>query len=70
MAYEYNMDNLSIDSLEGNPEAGKSIISYLKAHNPDLKVYEFCKTLKNIRRNDIIKELLGHLSVSSSEDTA
>ncbi|KAL9971607.1 hypothetical protein ACROYT_G017791 [Oculina patagonica] len=71
VAYKYAMDNDDIDSLEGSQEAGKTIISYLKATNPDLKVYEFCKTLKdhNIRRFDIIKELLGHLSVPVTERT-
>lgn len=65
------MDGLNIDALEGSQDAGKELIAYLKGTNPDLKVYEFCKTLKerNIRRFDIIKELLGHLSVPAPERT-
>ena len=65
------MEKVERDSLEGSPDAGKTTIGYVKAFNPDLTVYEFCKTLKerNIRRFDIVKELLGHLSVMSSEKT-
>ena len=65
VASNYEMDELHIDSLEGNPDAGKSVISYLKATYPDLTVYDFCKTLRerNIRRFDIIQKLLGQLSV-------
>lgn len=65
VADKYEMDEVIIDSLEGNQDAGKEIISYLKGANPDLTVYEFCKTLKerNIRRLDIIRELLSQLSV-------
>ena len=71
VADKYEMDEVDIDSLEGSQDAGKTIISYLKATNPDLKVYEFCKTLKerNIRRLDIIKELLSQLSVPAPEGT-
>lgn len=66
------MDEVDRDSLEGSPDAGKTTIAYVKATNPDLTVYEFCKTLKerNIRRFDIIKELLGHLSALSLEKTS
>lgn len=72
VAIKYDMDEVDRDSLEGSPDAGKTTIAYVKATNPDLTVYEFCKTLKerNIRRFDIIKELLGHLSVLSLEKTS
>ena len=65
------MDEVERDSLEGSPDAGKTTIAFVKTTKPDLTVYEFCKTLKerNIRRFDIIKELLGHLSLLSSEKT-
>ena len=68
MAFKYGMDQLKIKYLENDPEAGKKTLEYLGASNPDLIVYDFCKTLKkhNIRRLDIVKELLGHLSVPSS----
>lgn len=62
------MDRLNINSLENDSEAGKKTLDYLGSSKPDLTVYEFCKTLKehSIRRLDIVKELLGHLSVPSS----
>jgi len=65
------MDKLVISSLEGSQEAGKSVIEYLKANNPELTVYEFCKTLKesNIKRLDIVKELLDHLSAPMERTT-
>jgi len=68
IAFKYEMDQLKIKSLENDPEPGKKTLEYLRTSNPDLKVYDFCKTLKehNIRRLDIVKELLGHLSVPSS----
>lgn len=69
VADKYKMDKDVIESLETNQDAGKTVISYLKATNPDLTVYEFCKTLKerNIRRFDIVKELLSQLSVHAPE---
>ena len=71
VAIKYDMDQFDRDSLEESPDAGKTTIGYVKAAKPYLTVYEFCKTLKehNIRRFDIIKELLGHLSVVPSEKT-
>lgn len=71
VAIKYGMDEVYRDSLDGNPDAGKTTIGYVKATKPDLTVYEFCKTLKerNIQRFDVVKELLGHLSVTSSEKT-
>ena len=65
---KYGMNRHKIKSLENDPEAGKKTLDYLGSSNPDLTVYDFCKTLKehNIRRLDIVKELLGHLSVPSS----
>lgn len=66
VAIKYKMDELNIKLLEGDPQAGASVLTYLAAHNPDLTVYEFCKFLKesNIRRHDIVKGLLDHLSVT------
>lgn len=71
IAIKYGMDEVDRGSLEESPDAGKITIAYVKATSPDLTVYEFCKTLKerNIRRFDIIKELLGQLSVLPSEKT-
>ena len=68
IAFKYGMDRLYIKSLENDPEASISTLGYLEACFPELTVYNFCKTLKehNMRRFDIIKELLGHLSVPSS----
>ena len=68
VAFTYGMDQLKIKSLENDQEAGQKTLEYLEASNPNLHVYDFCKTLKehNIRRLDIVNELLGHLSVPSS----
>ena len=62
------MEEFHIEYLEGNPEAGKLTMSYLRATDPELTVYEFCKTLKeyNMKRLDIVKELLDHLTVADS----
>ncbi len=68
IAFKYRMDQLNIKSLQDDQEAGRKTMEYLDSHNPYLTVYDFCKALKeySIRRLDIVKELLGHLSVSSS----
>ncbi|XP_078370381.1 uncharacterized protein LOC144654163 [Oculina patagonica] len=68
VAFKYGMEQLNIRCLQDDPEAGRKTLEYLESHSPYLTVYDFCKTLKesNIRRLDIVKELLGHLSVSSS----
>lgn len=70
MASKYGMDELDIKHLENDREAGKNTLEYLRSSHPDLVVYDFCKALKdhNIRRLDIVKELLEHLSVPSSSN--
>ena len=64
IAFKYGMDQLRIESLENDPEAGKRTLEYIRSTNPDLTVYNFCKTLKedNIRRLEIVNELRGHSS--------
>lgn len=59
IACKYKMDLLDVNSLEGSQDAGARVVDFLKAQNPELTVYDFCKTLKepNIRRLDIVKVL-------------
>ena len=68
VAYKYGMDLPEIKYLENDLEAGKNTLECLLASNPDLTVYDFCKSLKehNISRLDIVSELQGHLSVPIS----
>lgn len=68
IAFRYGMDQVKIKSLENDSEAGKRTLEYLRSCNPNLTVYDFCKTLKehSIRRLEIVNELRGHLSVPSS----
>ena len=61
LAHKYEMAEETRDSLEGHQERGKSVIEYLKSAHPELTVYEFCKCLKDIKRNDIIILLSDHL---------
>ena len=65
VAFKYKMDEDDISSLEKSQDAGACVIEFLRAQNPELTVYDFCKTLKepNIRRLDIVQELLSHLSL-------
>ena len=66
IAHKYEMTEETRDSLEGCQERGKRVIDYLKSTHPELTVYEFCKYLKDIKRNDIIIALSDHLvSVSN-----
>lgn len=71
VAFKYRMAHLSIELLQDDPGAGLKTLEYLATSNPNLTVYNFCKTLKeySIRRLDVVKELLGHLSVSSFQFT-
>ena len=61
VAHKYKMTEESRDALEGCQERGKGVIDYLKTAHPELTVYEFCKYLKDIKRNDIIIALSDHL---------
>ena len=65
VACKYKMDLLDVSLMEGSQDAGVRVVDFLKAQNPELTVYDFCKTLKepNIRRLDIVQELLSHLSL-------
>ena len=60
-AHKYKMKEETIGSLDESHKGGKGVIAYLKATCPELTVYDFCKDLKNIRRNDIITTLSDHL---------
>jgi len=68
IAFKYEMDQLQIKLLEDDAEAGRKTLEYLRTSNPDLTVYDFCKALKEdrVRRLNIVKELLEHLSVPNS----
>ena len=70
IASKYEMDHVKIKNLENDPEAGKNTLEYLRSSNPDLTVYDFCKALKehSVKRLDIVRELMGHLSVPSSSN--
>ena len=61
LAHKYEMTEVTRDCLEGCQERGKRVIDYLKSAHPELTVYEFCKYLKDIKRNDIIIALSDHL---------
>ena len=65
VACKYKMDDLDVRSMASCQDAGARVVDFLKAQNPELTVYDFCKTLKepNIRRLDIVQELLSHLSL-------
>ena len=66
LAYQYGMAEEARDSLEGCQERGKGVIDYLKSAHPELTVYEFCKCLKDIKRNDIIIALSDHFISGSN----
>ena len=61
VAHVYKMEEDDRNVLARRQEGGKGVIGYLKSANPELTVYEFCKYLKDIKRNDIIIALLDHL---------
>jgi len=67
---KYGMDQFKMKFLENDPVAGEKTLDYLHAINPDLTVYDFCKTLKehSIGHLYFLNELRGHLSVPSSCD--
>ena len=61
VARNHQMSDNCIRSLDGSHEAGNGVIEYLKSHDPTLTVYEFCKSLKEMKRNDIVNILSDHL---------
>ena len=61
VAREHKMSDIGIRSLEGSNEPGNGVIEYLKTDNPKLTVYEFCRSLKKVKRNDIVDILSNHL---------
>ncbi|XP_068702578.1 uncharacterized protein [Montipora foliosa] len=62
VAFKYKMDLNYLNSKRSGDQ-GEEVIAYLKASNPNLSVYNFCKTLKedSIRRLDIVDELSSYL---------
>lgn len=70
LAFTYGMQSRDIEQLERKSEKpGRNIMLCLHNVYPNLTVYDFCKTLRGMRRFDIIKELLDHLSVPAPEHT-
>ena len=61
LAHKYKMTEETIGFLDENHEGGKGVIDYLKSTYPELTGYDFCKDLKEIGRNDIIKKLSDQL---------
>ena len=67
VARVYNVREEQLDHLDNRPrERGEVVIEYLKLVTLMLTVYEFCKRPKDIKRNDIVMELSGHLISGSN----
>ena len=67
VAHVYNMTEECIDFLDDQPwHRGKAVVEYLRATYPELTGYDFCKRLKDIKRNDIIMALSDHLISGSN----
>ena len=67
VARVYNVEEEHIDHLDNLPrERGEVVIEYLTVVEPTLTVYEFCKRLKDIKRNDIVLALSDHLISGSN----
>ena len=61
LAHKYKMTEETTGFLDEKHEGGKGVIDYLKSTYPELTGYDFCKDLKDIGRNDIIKTLSDQL---------
>ena len=68
VAHKYKMNQVHIDALRNDPEAGSITLAFLESAVPELTVYDFCKTLKehHIRRLDIVQELENHFSAPAT----
>ena len=68
VAHKYKMDQVHIDDLRNDPEAGSKTLGFLESAVPELTVYDFCKTLKehHIRRLDIVQELQNYFSAPAT----
>lgn len=62
VAVKYGMDLISRKSIENEQNPGDATLEYIFGCNTNLTVYDFCQTLKGLKRFDAIKELLEHLS--------
>ena len=67
VAHRFGMREEHRDSLERLQEGGRGVIDYLTMVYPELTVYDFCKYLKDITRNDIIIALSDHLISGSNK---
>ena len=66
VAHRFGMREEDRDSLELLQEGGRGVIEYLTTVDPKSTVYDFCKCLKDIKRNDIITVLSDHLISGSN----
>ena len=66
VAHKYEMSEETRDFVEQLQDRGECVIDYVKTAYPELTVYEFCKYLKDIKRNDIMKALADHLISGSN----
>ena len=66
VAHVFGIEDDKIDILEGEQERGRCVIDFLTVTRPLLTVYDFCKYLKVIKRNDIITVLSDHFISGSN----
>lgn len=61
IAHRNGMDDDLVKNLETKQDPGEKVMDFLLAFKPDLQVYRFCKTLKEIKCFNIVKVLEDEL---------
>lgn len=67
VAEKYSMESSKRQAIKGDEDRGMQVIEYLKASQPKLTVYEFCKYMKIIKQNRIVELLENHLTCKKEE---
>lgn len=71
LGMEYGMDEYKLEQLKSNKnckEAAHSVLAYIDAAKPNLKVHDFSKTMEKIEQNEIVDLLKNHMFTQEEED--
>ena len=64
---KYGMSQIQLGAMESDQDRTDKVIQYISCSRPKLTVYEFCKYLKEIERNDIVEQLRDDLTTTDEK---
>ena len=66
---KYGLTHYKLRLMANSGEPGTNVLEYLATREPELTVYDFCKTLKDsFKRLDIVAKLENHFLVAISDE--